>query len=141
MNSTIRNAPQTLMLASPRPVDPAAPTLLSQYWPAPMMGESPTLPGSFHERPLVVVTDEMSPRALTAFILMVPVVNFTCSGWSYVTLPAGGGVPGLSSQLSLGLRHAFQRSQSCRLFSVSRFCSLKPICSANFLAPGPTSMT
>ena len=31
MNSTARNAPQTLMFASPRPVEPAAPTSLSQY--------------------------------------------------------------------------------------------------------------
>jgi len=77
LRSTIRNAPQTLMFASPRPVDPAAPTLLSQYCPAPMIGESPTLPGTFHDSPLVVVTEDMSPAAFTAFMLMVPVVNFT----------------------------------------------------------------
>src|SRR5437667_8831793 len=71
MNSTARNAPQTLMFASPRPVEPAAPTSLSQYWPAPMIGESPTRPGIFHERPLVVVTDAMSPAAVTAFMLLV----------------------------------------------------------------------
>src|SRR3954470_18366300 len=82
MNSTIRNAPQTLMLASPRPVDPAAPTPLSQYWPAPTIGESPTLPGIFHDLPLVVVTEETSPLALTAFMLIVPVVNLTCSASS-----------------------------------------------------------
>src|SRR4051812_36539709 len=142
MNSTIRNAPQTLMFASPRPVDPAAPTLLSQYCPAPMIGESPTLPGSFQERPLVVVTDEISPRALTAFMLMVPVVNLTRSGSSAEMLAVGGdaeAAPGVSSQLSFGFKQAFQRSQSWRLFSVRRFCSLKPICSANFLAPGPAS--
>src|SRR3954467_11336887 len=80
MNSTMRNAPQTLMFDSPRPVDPAAPTVLSQYCPAPMIGESPTLPGIFHDHPLVVVTDETSPRVLTAFMLIVPVVNLTRSG-------------------------------------------------------------
>src|ERR1043165_10248023 len=72
MNSTARNAPQTLMWASPRPVDPAAPTVLSQYWPAPMIGESPTRPGIFHAMPLVVVTELMSPLASTAFMLIVP---------------------------------------------------------------------
>jgi hypothetical protein len=72
MNSTARNAPHTLMFASPRPVDPAAPTSLSQYCPAPMIGESPTRPGSFQARPLVVVTEPMSPRASTAQRLIVP---------------------------------------------------------------------
>src|SRR5438876_11707998 len=93
MNSTVRNAPQTLMFASPRPVDPAAPTVLSQYCPAPTIGESPIRPGSFHASPLVVVTEDMSPAAFTAFMLMVPVVNFTWSGSSNGK-PAvrGGGV-------------------------------------------------
>src|SRR5262249_33689297 len=77
MNSTARNAPQTLMFASPRPVDPAAPTSLSQYCPAPIIGESPTRPGIFHDRPLVVVTDAMSPLAVTAFMLIVPYVYGT----------------------------------------------------------------
>src|SRR3954470_21790281 len=77
MNSTARNAPQTLMFASPRPVDPAAPTSLSQYCPAPMMGESPTRPGIFHDRPLVVVHELMSPAAFTAFMLIVPYENGT----------------------------------------------------------------
>src|SRR6266404_8539948 len=105
INSTVRNAPQTLMLASPRPIDPAAPTVLSQYSPAPMIGESPTRPGNFQERPLVVVTDDMSPAAFTAFMLIVPVVNFTCSGSSKgIAAVRGGGTlsPGVSSQLSAG---------------------------------------
>src|SRR6478735_7422997 len=72
MNSTARKAPQTLMFASPRPVEPAAPTSLSQYWPAPMIGESPTRPGIFQERPLVVVHELMSPLAATSFMLIVP---------------------------------------------------------------------
>src|SRR6266550_720016 len=90
---------------------------------APMIGESPTLPGTFHESPLVVVTDEISPAALTAFMLIVPVVNLTWSGSSKGTLAvSGGGDRGtLSSQLSEGLRHAFHRSQSRLLFSVRRF--------------------
>src|SRR2546430_12833348 len=45
MNSTVRNPPHTLMLDSPRPVEPAAPTSLSVYSPAPMIGLSPTRPG------------------------------------------------------------------------------------------------
>src|SRR5215210_8909376 len=100
MNSTARNAPQTLMFASPRPVDPAAPTVLSQYWPAPMIGESPILPATFHDSPLVVVTDERSPEAFTAFMLIVPVVNWTCSGSSNGRVEVRGGrtlSPGVSS--------------------------------------------
>ena len=38
----------------------------------PMIGESPTRPGIFHDRPLVVVTDAISPAAFTAFMLIVP---------------------------------------------------------------------
>src|SRR6266480_2091140 len=108
-----------------------------------MIGESPTLPGTFHDSPLVVVTDEISPFALTAFMLMVPVVNFTCRGSSNVRLAVAGGRTlslRLSSQLSAGFRHAFHRNQSRLLFSVRRFCSLNPISRANFLAPAPTSM-
>src|SRR6267143_2005386 len=110
-----------------------------------MIGESPTLPGTFHDNPLVVVTDDRSPAALTAFILNVPLVNLTWSGSSN-GMPAvgGGGGPALSllvsSQASAVLRQAFQRSQSRLLFSVRRFCSLNPISSANFFAPAPTSM-
>ena len=77
MNSTARNEAQDLMFASPRPVLPAAPTSLSQYCPAPIMGESPTRPGTFHAIPLVVVTEARSPVAVTAFMLIVPVVNLT----------------------------------------------------------------
>src|SRR6478735_1949053 len=114
MNSTARNAPQTLMFASPRPVEPAAPTSLSQYCPAPMIGESPIRPGIFHDRPLVVVTELMSPFAATAFMLIVPYEYGTpCA--SYDTCPssppggrvAGGGL----SHASPGFSVAFQRSQ------------------------------
>src|SRR5437588_11532313 len=91
MNSTVRNAPQTLMFASPRPVDPAALTELSQYCPAPTIGESPVRPGSFHASPLVVVTEDMSPAAVTAFMLMVRIVNFTGGGSSNDKAVARGG--------------------------------------------------
>jgi hypothetical protein len=128
MNSTARNAPQAMMFDSPRPVEPAAPTALSQYCPAPMIGESPTRPGTFHARPLVVVTELMSPAAFTAFMLMVPVVYLmrTSSSWS--------------SHTSSLLSRDFQRSQSCRVRSVSRSCGLNPMSIANFLASSPTSM-
>src|SRR3954468_8366280 len=119
MNSTTRNAPQTLMFASPRPVDPAAPTSLSQYCPAPMIGESPTRPGIFHDRPLVVVHELMSPAAFTAFMLIVPYENgtpfssyHTCR--PYETGKAGGREAGAGfaggglSQASPGLSVAFQ---------------------------------
>src|SRR5687767_5060979 len=124
MNSTARKAPHTLMFASPRPVDPAAPTALSQYWPAPMIGLSPTRPGIFHEMPLVVVIELRSPRASTALMLMVPVVNGTPAGSSRSNQapetpaspglrpapPGGGG----TSQLYGPPRLAFQRSHACR---------------------------
>src|SRR5687767_9177947 len=82
ISSTARKAPHTLMFASPRPVEPAAPTVLSQYCPAPMIGLSPTRPGIFHEMPLVVVTELRSPLASTAFMLIVPVVNGMPAGSS-----------------------------------------------------------
>src|SRR5215468_1300681 len=70
--STIQNDASENRFASPRPVDPAAPTSPSTYKPAPMIGESPTRPGIFHASPLVVVTPQISPRALTALQLIVP---------------------------------------------------------------------
>src|SRR5690349_7474643 len=84
MSSTARNAPHTLMFDSPRPVEPAAPTVLSQYCPAPMIGESPTRPAIFQAIPLVVVTELRSPLASTAFMLIVPHVCATPYS-SYVT--------------------------------------------------------
>ncbi len=78
MFSTMRNEQRLKRLASPRPVDPHAPTSLSTYWPAPRMGESPARPGIFHARPLVVVIPQMSPPAVTASTLVVP--QNECSG-------------------------------------------------------------
>src|SRR5215203_3500439 len=70
--STIRNDARLYRFASPRPVDPAAPTSPSTYRPAPRMGESPTRPGIFHASPLVVVTPQISPLALRPLQLIVP---------------------------------------------------------------------
>src|SRR5260370_7441243 len=61
------------MFASSLRVKPAAPTSLSTQQPAPMIGESPTRPGIFHERPDVVVVAEMSPFESTAKHGIVPV--------------------------------------------------------------------
>src|SRR5712692_7802287 len=58
--------PEILMFSSPLPVEPAAPTSLSTQQPAPMIGESPTRPGIFHDSPEVVVVAEMSPFESTA---------------------------------------------------------------------------
>src|SRR5256885_9815293 len=80
--STIVWPPEILIFSSPLPVEPAAPTSLSTQHPAPMIGESPTRPGIFHERPEVVVTAEMSPFASTAMQGIVPV------GGSRITLTA-----------------------------------------------------
>src|SRR3954470_15965438 len=83
------------MFDSPRPVDPAAPTSLSQYWPAPMIGLSPTRPGTFHEIPLVVVTEPMWPFADTAFMLIVPKVCGTprSSRNTWLSSPNGADSP------------------------------------------------
>src|SRR5437588_9732066 len=70
--STIQNDPRRNRFASPRPVEPAAPTSPSTYKPAPRIGESPTRPGIFHAKPLVVVTPAICPLALTALQLIVP---------------------------------------------------------------------
>src|SRR4051812_39389270 len=70
--STTRYDDRLYRLASPLPVEPAAPTLPSTYKPAPRIGESPTRPGIFHARPLVVVTPQMSPLALIPSQLIVP---------------------------------------------------------------------
>src|SRR2546423_2201214 len=66
-------APATRIFSSPRPVDPAAPTSWSTYNPAPIIGESPTRPGIFQAKPLVVVTPDISPLVFNARQLMVPV--------------------------------------------------------------------
>src|ERR1044072_6798337 len=73
MLSTVKKAPHTLMFDSPRPVEPAAPMLLSLYSPAPMIGESPTRPGILNASPAVVVTDDRSPCGVSASQLTVPV--------------------------------------------------------------------
>src|SRR5262245_25931330 len=70
--STIRKEQRLKRFASPRPVDPAAPTSPSTYSPAPSIGESPTRPGIFQESPLVVVTPEISPLEFMPSQLMVP---------------------------------------------------------------------
>src|SRR5688572_10674881 len=128
MNSTARKAPQTLMFASPRPVEPAAPTVLSQYCPAPMIGESPTRPGIFHAIPLVVVTELRSPLASTAFMLIVPHVWATpraSYSSSFPASPAPSGLRGAapddagacdaSSQASFAFRVRFHFSHSALL--------------------------
>src|SRR5690606_30160527 len=60
------------MFSSPTPVEPAAPTSLSTYSPAPMIGESPTRPGILNASPLVDVMPARSPLASTARQLIVP---------------------------------------------------------------------
>ena len=73
--STMVCPPQILIFSSPFPVEPAPPTSPSTNNPAPMMGESPTRPGIFQERPEVVVVPLTSPLALTARQLIVPVMG------------------------------------------------------------------
>src|SRR5436190_7030988 len=77
MHSTIRNEHRLYRLDSPRPVEPAAPTSLSTYSPAPRMGESPARPGILNASPLVVVTPQISPLELMPLQLIVP---NRCSG-------------------------------------------------------------
>src|SRR5574340_1036384 len=78
-----------------------------------MIGESPTLPGIFHARPLVVVTPETSPFTLRTRQLIVP-----AGGWSAIChaqasagpsaagkrrRKADGGFPGGASRPSVQL--------------------------------------
>src|SRR5215217_9514743 len=72
ISSTITKEQRLKRFASPRPVEPAAPTEPSTYRPAPRIGESPSRPGIFHASPLVVVTPQISPRELTPLQLIVP---------------------------------------------------------------------
>src|SRR5204862_1635551 len=58
--------------ASPRPVEPAAPTSLSTQTPAPKIGESPTRPGILNASPLVVVQPETLPFRSIALQMIVP---------------------------------------------------------------------
>ena len=77
-------------------VAPAAPTALSTNMPAPTMGLSPTRPGIFQLRPLVVVQLARSPLASTAEQLMVPqvkgMVSFSASS---VAGSPGAGTSGM----------------------------------------------
>src|SRR5262245_27405807 len=127
--------PEILMFSSPLPVEPAAPTSLSTQQPAPMMGESPTRPGIFQERPEVVVVAEMSPLASTAMQGIVPVGGYamTCSAYAIFSsspskraamcsFHSGESMPGLQ----LNEDFAFQASQIFRECSVRRFISSKP---------------
>src|ERR1043166_6369410 len=84
MCSTVRKPQHTIILSSPRPVDPAVPISLSVYSPAPTIGESPARPGTFQASPDVVVTEEISPLSLIRSRLMVPV------GRALAGAPSGG---------------------------------------------------
>ena len=122
-----------------------------------MIGESPTRPGIFHDSPLVVVTDAMSPvsghgvhvdRAVGVRDAARVVVDVRA-----VThrLPDGrrrrlgrrrrarriDGIEPVVARVELLTSSAASRRGSA---PVRRFCSLNPISSANFLAPAPTSM-
>src|SRR5215831_5503515 len=132
------------MFSSPLPVEPAPPTSPSTYKPAPIIGESPTRPGIFHDNPEVVVVPEISPFSFTAKQLMVPV------GGSLITSSAraisASSPPQISadreavfpfhSGLSVPGRQlnevaAFHANQIFRECSVSRFSSSNPSATAN----------
>src|ERR1035441_9936668 len=162
MFSTTVCAPQTRRFSSPRPVEPAPPTSWSSQRPPPMIGESPTRPGIFHARPLVVVTADISPFSFRAMQLMVP-----CGGWmafsqasasnsslawgnisliSWSTAPlrcslGGASNPGPQLVCPLPSRSDFFQVSHCmRESSVSRLSSWNPMSLANRSAPSPTSI-
>ena len=100
-----------------------------------MMGESPTRPAIFQDRPLVVVTPARRPAASMAMQLIVPWVLMTERSSSGRLSVFGG------NQLSRSDIVSFQRSQAARDFSVRRSSSLKPWARANLSAPSPTMRT
>src|SRR6266852_9894909 len=101
-----------------------------------MIGESPTRPGIFHARPLVVVTPEISPLAFSARQLIVPVGGRTAISQAHANVASSApgncsfnladGLSGASSpsvQLLCPLASRsdfFHTSQASRDFSVSR---------------------
>src|SRR5260370_15979735 len=123
-----------------------------------MIGESPTGPGIFQARPLVVVTRDISPLAFKARQLIVPVGGRTAisQAQASVASSAAGNIslrrkpaaalPGASRPVvqllcPLGSRSdRFHTSQARRDFSVSRFSSANPNALATRSAPSPASM-
>src|SRR5436305_3431065 len=122
-----------------------------------MIGESPTRPGIFQARPLVVVTPDISPFGFKARQLMVPVggwraisqaqASVALSAAGKISLSRADGLSGASRpsvQLFAPLgsrRDRFHTNHASRDFSVSRFSSAKPKALANRNAPSPASMT
>ena len=121
ISSTTKWLPTVRITASPTPVAQAAPTSLSTYKPAPIMGESPMRPCIFHAMPLVVQAPDNLPLASKASIPMVSWRSELIFG-SYLAV--------FSHSF-----HAFSAS------GVSRFCFLNPLDSANSSAPVPASIT
>ena len=80
--STIRWLERFSRFASPTPVEPAEPTSLSRNSPAPRIGESPTRPGIFHDRPEVVVVQPRSPWVSSTEQWIVPVTRFLMYSWT-----------------------------------------------------------
>src|SRR5262249_33895169 len=104
-----------------------------------MIGESPTRPAIFQERPLVVVTPDISPLLFSARQLMVPVGGFsaTCMAHSihsglalgkrrsssdfFLAFSSGAERPGPQLLWPFGSRSdSLQTSQARRAFSVRR---------------------
>ena len=82
LGASPRRIPSTIIalerfsrLSSPTPVEPAEPTSLSRNSPAPRIGESPTRPGIFHDRPEVVVVQPRSPWVSRTEQWIVPVTR------------------------------------------------------------------
>src|SRR5207245_4469850 len=141
--------PEILIFSSPLPFEPAAPTSLSTQHPAPMIGESPTRPGIFHDSPEVVVVAEMSPFESTAMHGIVPVGGCAITRSAYAicfssplkiaetcSFHSGESIPGRQ----LKEVFAFQASQILRECSVRRLISSNPSATANRRAPSPTIM-
>src|SRR5882724_13238491 len=107
-----------------------------------MTGESPTRPAIFHDRPLVVVTPDISPLEFSARQLIDPLIGYmaTCNAHSSVFSSASGNIF-LSSAVPLPVSSSlaqlvwpflsridfFHTSHASRDSSVSRSSSLKPM--------------
>ncbi len=121
ISSTTLKEPTTRITSSPWPVAVTAPTSLSTYKPAPMMGESPMRPCILNAMPEVEHPPDKLPLPSIAIIPMVSWFSMLITG-----------------VYSAFLSHSFH---SRSLSGTNKFTFSKPCSTANWVAPSPASIT